>query len=149
MIDITPHDAREEAILFLPDGKVIYAGTPIPSNRIALTKSKLVERFIQLYKKWDDMAYLDSATDAKLDSIGRELLEIRNKFNRPASRCRAFYLAYSTPGNEVTYLILMSGKLSTNCTVKSSPYSTNFHSPISSGKESTTFTLRSGKEFTT
>lgn len=86
MIDITPHDAREEAILFLPDGKVIYAGTPIPSNRMALTKSKLVERFIQLYKKWDDMAYLDSAADAKLDSIGRELLEIRNKFNRPASR---------------------------------------------------------------
>ena len=28
---------------------------------------------------------------------------------------------YSTPGNDSTYWILMSGKLSTNCTVKSSP----------------------------
>jgi len=36
---------------------------------MALTKSKLVKRFIQLYKKWDDMAYLDSVADAKLDSI--------------------------------------------------------------------------------
>ena len=59
--------------------------------------------------------------------------------------CPQQHNGYSTPGNEVTYLILISGKLSTNCTVKSSPYSTNFHSPISSGKESTTFTLRSGK----
>ena len=86
MIDITPHDAGEKAIFFLPDEKVIYAGTPIPSNRMALTKSKLVERFIQLYTKWDDMAYLGSVADAKLDIIGREMLEIRDKFHRPASR---------------------------------------------------------------
>ena len=48
LIDVTPHEHGEQQTLFLPDEGVKYQGTKIPSRRVALTDSSLVNEYITL-----------------------------------------------------------------------------------------------------
>ena len=41
LLDITPHDAEEDEIFFLPDNKVVYEGLRIPTQRLSQILCKL------------------------------------------------------------------------------------------------------------
>lgn len=55
LIDITPHNDKEQTILFVPDSNVIFEGTVIPSKRAPMTTSPKVEYLIRLLNTRDDM----------------------------------------------------------------------------------------------
>lgn len=53
LLDITPHDNGERQILFLRDDRMVYSGNTIPSIRLALTSSPLVDELIELMNERD------------------------------------------------------------------------------------------------
>lgn len=55
LIDITPKEDREQAILFLPDSKRIYDGTPIDNVREILTKDP---KLIKFFKQQEELSKL-------------------------------------------------------------------------------------------
>lgn len=53
LVDITPHSHNEEQILFLEDHSIHYYNKPIPSRRVPLSPSPLVQEFIALFDERD------------------------------------------------------------------------------------------------
>lgn len=87
LIDITPHDAGEEKIFFLPDSTVAFDGMRIPSRRMPLTGSSLVKEFVGLMERRDTILCSISGPSVTIPAELSMRLEIlKRQLNTEVSR---------------------------------------------------------------
>lgn len=80
LVDITPHDNGERAILFLHDADMAYSGQSIGNVRLAITGSPLAAELVNLGNKIDAvMCSYAPGTEIPLSELRRRLLPLKEQ----------------------------------------------------------------------